>query len=175
MSDAKQGPYRRLRGFEAASGLLRDEVRKAGEARGFALSRLLTQWPEIVGAEIAARAQPVRISYGREGMGATLTLLTTGANAPLVQMDLPRIRDRVNGCYGYNAISRVQITQTAAQGFAEGQTPFSPAAAPRDNPPDPATQAAAHALSREVQDETLRAALEALGEKVLSRPQLRKG
>ena len=34
---------RRTRGFEAASGLLKDQVRVAGESRGFAVARLLTQ------------------------------------------------------------------------------------------------------------------------------------
>ncbi|MEZ5886165.1 MAG: DUF721 domain-containing protein [Paracoccaceae bacterium] len=164
---------RRLRGFEPAAGLLRDRIRKAGETRGFALSRLLTQWAEIVGEEIAAIAQPVRIGYGREGMGGTLTLLVSGAAAPVVQMQVPRIREKVNGCYGYNAIARITLTQTAAAGFAEGQTPFRPKAA--DPAPDPAIHAAAEALSRDVGDETLRAALEALGEKVLSRPRSRKG
>ncbi|WP_284165124.1 DUF721 domain-containing protein [Frigidibacter sp. SD6-1] len=164
---------RRLRGFEPAAGLLRDPIRKAGETRGFALSRLLTQWAEIVGEEIAAIAQPARIGYGREGMGGTLTLLVSGAAAPVVQMQLPRIQERVNGCYGYNAIARISLTQTAATGFAEGQTPFRPK--PADAAPDPAIHATAEALSRDVGDETLRAALEALGEKVLSRPRSRKG
>ncbi len=179
MSDASQGPRspgakRRMRGFEAAAGLLRERVRKAGEARGFALARLLTHWAEVAGEETAAMAQPVKIGYGREGLGATLTLLVAGANAPVVQMQLPRLRDRVNGCYGYNAISRITLTQTSASGFAEGQSPFRPA--PKvETPPDPATRHTAEALSREVRDETLRAALEALGEKVLSRPRSRKG
>lgn len=170
---AKQG--RRMRGFEAASGLLRDRVRVAGEARGFALSRLLTQWAEIAGEAVAEVAQPVKIGYGREGMGGTLTLLVQGAAAPLVQMQIPRIQDRVNGCYGYRAIARIRLTQTAATGFAEGPTPYraTPKAAPM--PPDPAIVDSAQALSREVGDETLRAALVALGEKVLSRARKTKG
>lgn len=175
MAEEPQARDRRMRGFEAASGLLRDKIRKAGESRGFALSRLLTQWAEVVGEEIASQAIPVRIGYGREGMGATLTLLVPGAAAPLVQMQLPRLRDKVNACYGYNAIARILLTQTAATGFAEGQSPFAhqPKSAAAD--PDPALRTAAQALSRDVGDETLRAALEALGEKVLSRRDKAKG
>lgn len=174
MSDAPQGPDRRLRGFEAAGRLLRERVRRTGETRGFALSRLLTHWAEIVGAEIATSAQPVKISYGRDGFGGTLTLLVPGARAPLVQMQVPHIKEKVNAAYGYNAIRDIHLTQTAAMGFAEGQTPFTPKP-PAATAVEPAVQQAAEALSRDVGDETLRAALEALGEKVLSRVRPRKG
>lgn len=175
MREKDVGPRRRGRGFEPAAGLLRDRIRAAGESRGFAVSRLLTHWAEVVGAEIAAVALPVKIGYGREGFGATLTLLTTGAAAPIVQMQLPRIRERVNACYGYNAISRVAVTQTAPTGFFEGQVAFAPAAKPAPRPADPAIRREATALSGEVQDPALRAALEALGEKVLSRPGQKRG
>lgn len=175
MIKAPQGAARRRRGFEAASSLLRDKIRTAGESRGFALSRLLTHWAEVVGSDLAASAQPVKIGYGKGGMGATLTLLVSGAAAPIVQMQIPKIKEKVNACYGYNAISRIHLTQTAATGFAEGQSPF--AHRPKPAPPvaDPTHIRAAEALSREVHDDTLRAALEALGEKVLSRLRQTKG
>jgi hypothetical protein len=166
---------RRAKGFEAASGLLKTRIRSAGESRGFAVSRLLTHWSEVVGEEIAAMALPVKIGYGRGGFGATLTVLTTGAAAPLLQMHLPRIKDRVNACFGYNAISRISITQTAPSGFAEGQVAFGPAPKTVEPSPDPKVQATARTLSSEINDPTLRAALEALGEKVLSRVGVKKG
>jgi hypothetical protein len=160
---------RRMRGFESASGLLREKIRLAGEARGFAVARLLTHWAEVVGDEVAAIARPVKIGYGRGGFGATLTLLTTGAAAPILQMQLPKIRERVNACYGYNAISRVAITQTAPTGFAEGQAAFAPAPpAPRE--PAPEIRARAAETAEGISDPSLRAALEALGQNVLSRP-----
>ena len=88
------------------------------------MARLLTHWADVVGDEIARIAQPAEISYGRGGFGATLTVLTTASQAPMLQMELPRIRERVNACYGYNAIARIRITQTAATGFAEGRALF---------------------------------------------------
>ncbi|MGL5009893.1 MAG: DUF721 domain-containing protein [Paracoccaceae bacterium] len=161
-------PTRRMRGFEAASGFIKDPIRAVGESRGFAVTRLLTQWAEIVGENLALCTRPVKIGYGREGIGATLTLLTTSAQAPVVQMELPRIKDRVNACYGYAAISRISLTQTAPTGFAEGQAAFTPA--PRPEPaPDPAIRAAATETAAGVQDTTLRAALETLAQNVLSR------
>ena len=96
MSVTPPNQKRRGRGFEPAAGLLKDRIRAVGESRGFAVSRLLTHWAEVVGDEIAAMALPVKVGYGREGLGATLTLLTTGASAPLLQMQLPKIRDKVN-------------------------------------------------------------------------------
>ena len=44
---------RHARGFESAAGLLKQRIRAAGETRGFAVSRLLTHWEEIVGPETA--------------------------------------------------------------------------------------------------------------------------
>jgi hypothetical protein len=166
---------RRRRGFESAATLLTRRIRALGEARGFAVSRLLTHWAEVVGEDIAAMALPVKVSYPRDGMGATLTLLTTGPSAPLVQMQSPRIREKVNACYGYNAIARISVTQTAPTGFAEGQVAFRPAPKPASPVPDPERIAAARVLSQDVADATLRGALEALGEKVLSRSDKQKG
>ena len=160
---------RRMRGFEPASGLVRDRIRSAGESRGFAVARLVTHWAEVVGAEIAAVARPVRIGYGREGMGATLTLLVEGPSAPMIDMSRERIRDRVNACYGYNAISRITLTQTAAMGFAEGQAQFTAAPRAAKPQPGPETRAKAHAAAEGCADAGLRAALKELAQNVLSR------
>jgi len=163
---------RRMRGFERTSGLLQNRIRQAGEKRGFAVARLLTHWAEIVGEETARIARPVKVGYGQGGFGATLTVLTTGAQAPMLQADLPRIRERVNACYGYAAITRVRITQTAPTGFAEGQVSFAPAptllpgAQPKENP---VVRDAARKAVAPVADDRLRQALERLGENILSR------
>lgn len=159
---------RRMRGFEPASGLLKERIRVAGESRGFAVSKLLTQWPEVVGEDIAAAALPVKLGYGKGAMGATLTVLTTGAMAPIVEMQKQRILDRVNGCYGYAAVSRVLVTQTAPEGFSEGRVAFTPK--PKTKPaPDPVASRAAAEAAGPVRDPGLRAALEALGQNVLAR------
>ena len=161
-------PERRQRGFEAASHLLQSRIREVGESRGFAVTRLLTGWAEIAGDSVAAITRPVKIGYGRDGMGATLTLLVAPAHAPMVQMDLPRLKDRVNAAYGYNAIARISLTQTAATGFAEGQAQFAPAPK-QPRAPDPALAEQARAAAAPVHDDTLRAALEALAQNILTR------
>ena len=161
-------PRRRSRGFRQAASLVAEPIRHAAEGRGFAVARLLTHWPDIAGPDIAGRARPVKIAHSRGGFGATLTLLTTGAAAPLVEMQLPQIRERVNACYGYNAISRIIVTQTAPTGFAEGRPQFdhAPAAPPVD---DPKTRDAAQAMTADIADPALQAAMTRLAMLKLSR------
>jgi hypothetical protein len=102
-------------------------------------------------------------------MGASLTLLTTGAMAPIVEMQKEALRERVNAVYGYAAISRILLTQTAASGFAEGQAQFMSAPPKAPPPPDPAIAAKAAETAAPIRDEGLRAALEALAQNILTR------
>lgn len=167
--------HRRGRGFEPASGLVRAQIRAAGEGRGFALTRLLTHWAEVAGADLAALTRPVKMTYARAGgLGASLSLLVQAAHAPMVQMELPRLKERVNAVYGYNAISRITLTQTAATGFAEGQADFggAPKAAAA---PDPAVLARAAETAAPINDTALRSALERLAQNVLSRAKSSEG
>jgi hypothetical protein len=159
---------RRRRGFERAASLLSAHLKGPAEKRGFAETKLLTHWASIVGADIAAIAVPLRIGYGR-GFGGTLTLLTTGANAPVLEMRGPEIVEKVNACYGYRAVARVQVTQTAPTGFAEGQVAFDGPAPATARAPDPERLAAATDGLNEIEDAGLRAALDALARKVVAR------
>lgn len=156
---------RRAMGFTSAARLLGPRIRAASEGRGFAVARLLTHWDEVVGPMVARACRPVDVKYGREGMGATLTILTSGPMAPMVEMQKPQILERVNACYGYRAIARLRITQTAPTGFAEGQTAFAPAA----RPDPPAVDARAMAATEGVADTELRLALAALAANVASK------
>lgn len=114
-------PKRKSRGLVQTGSILAKQIRKISEKRGFVETRLLIHWAEIVGDTIAKIAHPVKVNYQREGLGATLTILTTGANAPILQMQLPSIIARVNACYGYSAISKIRITQTSPHGFGKTQ------------------------------------------------------
>lgn len=156
-------------GFKRTSSLLEARIRRAGESRGFSVTRLLTHWDEIAGRDLAAMARPVEVKYGRQGFGATLTLLTDGARAPLVEMQKEKLREKVNAAYGYNAISRIRVTQTAATGFADGRVAFESPRPETPTRPDPATLARAKDTAQGVDDEGLRTALEALARNVLSK------
>lgn len=158
------------KGFTRTSSLLTQRIRTASESRGFAQSRLLTQWAEIAGEMIAGVSRPVDISYGRGGMGATLTLLTTGSNAPVLEMEKEKLRSRVNAVYGYNAIARIRITQTAPTGFADGQVDFRHApVCESQEKASPELRRKAADFAKPVDDDGLRCALAQLGENILKK------
>jgi hypothetical protein len=84
----------------------------------------------------------------------------------MLEMQKEQIREKVNACYGYRAISRVRITQTAPTGFADGRVAF--ASAPKAKKiPSEAVQSAAKTLSDGIESDDLRAALAALGANVI--------
>ncbi|MCP4821963.1 MAG: DUF721 domain-containing protein [Shimia sp.] len=157
------------KGFKRTSTLLRDRIRSAGESRGFAVTRVLTHWSEIVGQDMAGICRPVDVKYGRSGFGATLTVLTTGAQAPMLEMQKEQLRNRVNAAYGYNAIAHLRITQTAAVGFSDGQAQFAPKTSLSDAPKDPEVVQAAAKVAAPVGDTDLRQALARLAENVLEK------
>ncbi len=157
------------KGFARTSSLLRERIRKASESRGFAETRVLTHWAEIVGPDMARICQPVDVKYGRQGFGATLTVLTTGAQAPMLEMQKETLRTRINATYGYNAITHMRITQTAPTGFAEGQAQFGAAPKAEKPKPDAATVEEATRVAAPVADNDLRQALEQLAQNVISK------
>ena len=192
------GKPRRMRGFEPAAGLLREPIRKAGESRGFAAATVLTHWPEIAGPDLAPLCRPVKVSHAEAGLGGTLVLLTSGAAAPMVQMQLPALKERINAAYGYAAIARIRLTQTSerlpapsmapgmaphmAAGMAEAQAPFTatpPRPARGDNFAAPSGAALGRArevvagLTEGVSDDGLRQALDRLARNVLGRQKAR--
>ena len=151
-------------GFKKAAAHVESRIRKGAESRGFSVSRVLTNWADVVGAEVAKVCDPVDMRYGRAGLGATLTLCTTGARAPMIEMQKEAIRARVNAVYGYAAVGKIRITQTAPTGFAEDQASYAPPPK-RSAEPSPEIKASAAAI----RDPELRAALETLGANVYSR------
>lgn len=81
--------------------------------RGFAAAEILTHWPTIVGADLAAFACPIEIKFPRgKNAGATLHLrIANGAAAALLHLKTPTILSRVNGFLGYQAVTAVQAAQ----------------------------------------------------------------
>jgi hypothetical protein len=94
-------------------------------ARGFATTALLTEWPAIVGADLAAFTMPDKVVWPRrvEGQdpaggyrtrraeGATLVLRVDGPRAIEVQYRAGQILDRVNTYFGYRAVADMRILQ----------------------------------------------------------------
>lgn len=166
------GP-RRGGGFMRAGETTRPQLRQAAGRYGFAETDVLTRWPEVVGEALAGLCHPVRVSYRRgRGLGAELVVQADGARAPELEMSAPRIVERVNGFYGYRAISRLRVTQATgrageAAGFAEARAPF--AGPPAASEPDRRALERATEIAGPVENAELRAALTRLGAYVLAR------
>ena len=103
----------RKHGFKKATVLLKKNIQKVSESRGFAQSRVLTHWSEIVGEEISSVSIPTKVSYKTDGLGATLTILTSGSSGPILEMQKEFIRTKINAVYGYNAVQKIKITQSS--------------------------------------------------------------
>ncbi len=144
------------------------QIKSPAERRGFAEARLVTHWREIMGPEMAELARPVKLSHGREGFGATLILLTTGAMAPILEMRKEEIRAKVNAAYGYNAVSKISLTQTAAHHLPAAFLGANPA--PEISAAEKAAlRAKADRAAQNFEDAGLRDALARLAERVISK------
>lgn len=138
----------------------------AARARGFATTALLSEWPAIVGAELAQFTMPDRVVWprrredgeeaspqrGHRGEGAVLVLRVEGPRAIEVQHRSGQILERVNSYFGYRAIAEMRILQAPVTRKA----PRAPSSAPPLDP-DALPQSAS------IEDRGLRAALLRLG------------
>jgi hypothetical protein len=145
-------------------GRLLDPVARA---RGFATTTLLSEWPAIVGSELAEFTAPDRVVWPRrlqEGEeaaaaprgwrdgGAILVLRVDGPRAIEVQHRSSKILERVNTHFGYRAITEMRILQ-APVARSEPTSPVPTGA--KDSIPLP--------FSASIEHEGLRRALARLG------------
>jgi hypothetical protein len=130
--------------------------------QGFASTGLVTHWGEIVGAEIADHAEPMRMIWPRrvhqdDPEPATLVLRVEGPVALEIQHLSGIIIERVNRFFGWRAVARIQIRQAPLKRQAKKQPPPGP---------DPAVVARLAAGMGDIADEGLRDALARLGASV---------
>jgi hypothetical protein len=84
--------------------------------QGFTSREIVTHWDDIVGAEIAALAEPVRMQWIRsrdpdESPPATLVLRVEGPAALEIQHMAGVIVERVNSYIGWRAVDRLSLRQ----------------------------------------------------------------
>jgi hypothetical protein len=83
--------------------------------QGFAASEIVTHWPEIVGDEIAAHCEPMKLQWPRgdaeEAEPGTLVLRVEGPAALEIQHLSGVILERVNRFFGWRAIGRLALRQ----------------------------------------------------------------
>src|SRR5580693_6573884 len=141
---------------------LRDVVGKTiGEAfrkQGFASAELVTRWTEIVGADIAAASEPIKIQWvrpadGEEREPGTLILRVEGPAAIEIQHSTNVICERVNQFLGWRAVARVALRQAPLRRATRKPAKTS----------DPAAVARLAASLPDIADDDLRQALARLG------------
>jgi hypothetical protein len=153
---------RRLRVAERLQDEVRRLLRPSAKQFGFAIPDMLVAWSEIVGADLARRAMPEKLSRGAEG--AVLTIRARGPAALEIQHDAPRILERLNVFLGGQAIVRLKIHQ------GELSLPEAPREAPSKQL-DPAKAQALEEHLASVDHQGLKAALVRLGRAVLANAQ----
>ena len=152
---------------------------KAFEKYGFSTVSLLTDWPVIVGDDLARITRPERLSWprnadayvesapsGRDRTGAALTLRVDAARALDVQYRSSEIIERINAYFGYRAVGAMRLLQAplpkarqsvAATGATTTRQPSpSTAGTSRPTAPDTPLEAALARLGHSVQVDTMR-------------------
>lgn len=153
---SKSDPARRAsRGLKALSTRLPGVTAEALGRRGFADGALVSDWPKIVGQDLARASEPLRLSFAnrRERRDGTLLLRVEPAFALILQHLQTQLLERVNGFFGYHAVAQLRILQGPVRG-ADEEDDVADA-----KPLDPEIQAAIEAQLTEVDDEAFRDAL----------------
>ena len=82
------------------------------------LGRLVTHWTDIVGAELANKAQPVKINYrkrkGQEKSEASLDIAASTADATLLHYRKDLILERINRIFGDRWITAIRFVPMAS-------------------------------------------------------------
>lgn len=140
-------------------------VLKALDARfGQGPGALQARWAEIVGADLARRTEPVKVTPPRGGGPGVLEIRVAGPSATLVQHRSADILDRVNLFLGAGTAGRLRVIQ----GPLRNPAPAAKAGVSRRRPPplDAAVEAKLVAAAATARTDRLRDALVALGRSV---------
>ncbi len=141
----------------ALNAMVSKMVRQAFWRRGFSEPALVTQWPSIVGAELARRTVPLKVVFPRkERTRGTLHIKVDGPFAVELQHIAPLVIERLNAYYGYAALQGLALHQAPVEAHPGRQEDGTPAdgAGPDRAPPQ--------ASIVEIEDRGLRAALRRL-------------
>ena len=94
------------------SNLVDDMIEPSVRKRGFVLSRLVSNWREIIG-DSADWSKPVELKLDRNThKDGVLKLSIASGRGPQAQQMTPHFLDRVNAAFGYEAVSRITLVQT---------------------------------------------------------------
>jgi hypothetical protein len=139
-------------------------VADAFARQGFTSMELVTHWDDIVGADVSALAEPMKLQWPRQNARgdaepATLVLRVEGPAAIEIQHLSGVIIERVNRFFGWQAVGRIAIRQAPLARRPKERR--------RRAPDHDAARRIADGL--DIADEPLRAALGRLGAAVRQR------
>jgi len=136
---------------------------KAMRRRGFTESRIVSDWPAIVGEVLALDTAPEKLVFARGSTGGgTLHLRVAGAAALEVQHQIPQIIERIDTVFGYAAVARIALKQGPLPKRRESRRP-------KLRPLAPQEESRIHESVAGVGRSDLRQALEDLGKAVVAR------
>ena len=145
-------PKRRMWRNVPLKDLVGKVTRPAMQKRGFYESRLLSEWPQIVGETIANYCIPQKIVHDRyEREGNKLHLIVDPAWAMDVQYMESVMLERIAAYFGYRAIERILIVQAPVTPKKITTTTVEPTTVTLD--------AATQDILSKIEDDTLREAL----------------
>ena len=141
------------------SDLLTPTLTGVLKSQGFASAEILSRWADIVGQEVAASSEPMKINWPRTRdeetpEPATLVLRVEGPAALEIQHLSAVILERVNRFFGWQAIGRIALRQAPLRRRVVKKPPA---------PPDPAIAARIADSLPGIEDDDLRQAIGRLG------------
>ena len=168
------GAIERRSGMRAVGAAVARITAPAFRKRGFAEAGILTDWPHIVGSQLASQTEPEKLSFARgTRVDGTLQVRVSGAWATELQHLAPQVIERVNSYFGYRAVDRLAILQAPLSQTAEaGPSETSKRPGDREHgDSEPAlAQPALDSGAANVENAELRRALISLGSAVRNRP-----
>ena len=157
---AKRRPPKRAWKTQSLAESLSRMTRDLCAAQGFAQAEIITRWRAIVGPDLADHCLPDKLTFPKGQDCGTLHILSSGSFALTLQHLEPQVIARINGYFGFPAVSRITIRQAPL--------PI-PARRRRQKPrPDAKDTAEARSAVANLRDPGLRQALQSLGEMVIS-------
>lgn len=155
------------------AALLPGLTRRALGKHGFAAASLITDWPHIVGEDLAAATAPIKLAFPRgERSGGILHLRVGSGGAALeLQHMEAQIVERLNAHLGYGAVAALKLVQ----GGRGSHRVTARKERARNTPAAPDTAACpSRETIAEIGEPGLRAALERMGALVAARESVRK-
>lgn len=158
--DQQRMPGRSGGGLRALATLVPKIAASIFRKRGFTEAGILTDWPAIIGPQLAGQCWPEKIIFpGGARSGGILHIRVDGPVATELQHREPQIVERINSYFGYSAVSRLHFLQGPLPPGRPSRRESAPASGAKGGEGLPE-------LLNGVPDANLRAALEGLGRAV---------